>query len=96
MPIHYEQDQASFREVVGIDEAESLFLWLQDHPQAGVDLALCTHLHAANLQLLAAVRVRVRAWPEDEALAAWFKTILGSDARSDSKGESYGQNNSNR
>jgi len=92
MPIQFEQDQALFREVVGIDEAEALLSWLQKHPRSPVDLAQCTHLHAANLQLLAAAHAPVSAWPNDETLTAWLKTIL----RFQSQGEGHGKDYSDR
>ncbi|MEI6387307.1 MAG: hypothetical protein WCQ50_11770 [Spirochaetota bacterium] len=79
MAIEYLKRLAKFRDVVGVDEAEALLGWLQARPSAIVDLAECAHLHPANLQVLLASKVRIRAMPTDPELAAWLQTILVSD-----------------
>lgn len=78
MPIDFQKKTAVFREVVGVDEAEGLLEWLQKKPSARVDLARCTHLHPANLQVLMAARATVARWPEDETLRIWLEPALKS------------------
>ena len=76
MTIEYAQDRAVFRDVVGIDEAEPLLAWLQSHRSGRVDLAACSHLHPANLQVLMAADAAISAWPTDHGLAAWLASAL--------------------
>ena len=63
MAITYGQDIAVFDETVSVDDAEQLLEWIQKHPGGSVDLVGCTHLHAANLQVLMASRVSIAALP---------------------------------
>ena len=76
MPIDFQKKTAIFRELVGVDEAEALLEWLQKKPSAKVDLAQCTHVHPANLQVLMAARATVSRWPDDEALRSWLEPAL--------------------
>lgn len=76
MAIAYSDTVATLTEIVSVEEAEGLLEWLQAHPGGAVDLAACTHLHAANLQVLMAARPKIAAWPADAALAAWLQTSL--------------------
>jgi hypothetical protein len=59
-----------------VDEAEPLLEWLQKKPSARIDLAACTHLHPANLQVLMAARAKVASWPENPELRAWLEPAL--------------------
>ena len=65
--------------VVGVEDAEPLLDWLQKRPYARVVVSGCTHVHPANLQVLLAAGVKVTAWPEDEELAAWLRTVFHSE-----------------
>ena len=76
MPIDYKKNQALFRDIASVEEAEGLLEWLQNKPAAKVDLAACTHLHPANLQVLMAAKSRITAWPTDANLRAWLETAL--------------------
>lgn len=76
MGIEYSVERAVFSGVVGVEQAEGLLGWLQDNAGGGVDLAACTHLHAASLQVLMTARPRVFAWPADLALATWVRSAL--------------------
>jgi len=76
MSIEYQKKAAVFQGVVGVDEAEGLLEWLQKKPKARVDLAACTHLHPANLQVLMAARPTVSQWPEDVSLRDWVEPVL--------------------
>jgi hypothetical protein len=76
MPIEFKKNKAVFRDVARVEEAEALLEFLQTKPTATVDLAACTHLHAANLQVLMAARPVIASWPEDSELRAWLDTAL--------------------
>ncbi len=78
MAITYKKNVALFDEVVSVEEAESLLEWLQKNPKGKADLSLCTHLHAANLQVLMAARTAIAAWPQDESLKTWLLAALDS------------------
>ena len=78
MPIEYKKNQALFRDIASVDEAEGLLEWLQNKPAAKVDLGACTHLHPANLQVLMAANSRIAVWPNDANLRAWLETALKS------------------
>jgi hypothetical protein len=76
MTIAYKKSLATFSDVVSVEEAETLLEWLQKKTAARVDLAACTHLHPANLQVLMVAKPAVSAWPNDAGLAAWLATAL--------------------
>jgi len=76
MPIEYKKNQATFVEVATVDEAEPLLAWLQDKKSPRVNLAQCTHMHPANLQVLMAASATVTAWPEDEQFCSWLRSAL--------------------
>jgi len=78
MPIEYKKNQALFRDIASVDEAEGLLEWLQNKPAARMDLGACTHLHPANLQVLMAAKSRIAVWPNDANLRAWLETALKS------------------
>lgn len=63
-------------DILGVEEAESLLEWLLEHRDGQIDLSACNHLHAANLQVLMALRPRIAAWPDDPAFADWLKTAF--------------------
>lgn len=83
MPIFYNDHSANLTGMVSVEDAEAFLEWLQIHPQATLDLSECTHLHAANLQVLMATAVRIEQWPHDEELAAWLKNTLEPSALSE-------------
>jgi len=76
MAIEFRKKTAVFGEVVTVDEAEALLEWLQTNAAARVDLAACTHMHPANLQVLMVASPAISAWPRDESLAGWLRTAL--------------------
>jgi hypothetical protein len=78
MPIEYKKNQAIFRDVALVDEAEGLLEWLQNKPSATLHLGACTHLHPANLQVLMAAPARVTVWPNDASLRGWLEAVLKS------------------
>jgi hypothetical protein len=76
MPIEFTTDQAIFRDIASVEEAESLLEWLQKTPRAKINLAACTHLHTANLQVLMAAQPEIASWPENIELRAWLEAAL--------------------
>jgi hypothetical protein len=78
MAIEYKKNQALFRDVVSVEEAEGLLEWLQKKPSAKADFSACVHMHPANLQVLMAARPTVSVWPKDAAFADWIKSALSS------------------
>lgn len=79
MAIEYKRNLAIFHDVVSVDEAEGLLEWLQKKPSAKINLADCTHLHPANLQVLMATKRRIATWPTDAKLCAWLEPVLKSE-----------------
>jgi len=79
MAIEYQKKAAVFIDTVSVEEAEGLLGWLLKHPHGRVDLSLCKHLHAANLQVLMAASPSVIGWPQDANLSAWLKSSLKSN-----------------
>jgi hypothetical protein len=78
MGIEYKKNLAVFTgDVIG-DEAEGLLQWVSDNPRGKIDLAACTHLHTANLQVLMAAKPSIKALPEDESLSAWIDSAMQS------------------
>ena len=76
MAIEYKKNHAVFSDVVGVEEAEALLEWLQKKPTAKVDLAACTHLHPANLQVLMAAKLVIQAWPAERNCASgWNRDV---------------------
>lgn len=76
MPLEFKKNQVLFKDVVSVEDAESLLEWLQKKPAAKVDFSACTHLHSANLQVLMAAKPKVSAWPVDTAFSAWLQSAL--------------------
>jgi hypothetical protein len=78
MAVTYTGNVAHFADVVGVEEPETFLAWLQEHPEPELDLAACTHIHAAQLQVLMAARIPVTSWPDDAGLAAWLKSAFSA------------------
>lgn len=78
MAIVYEKKKAIFAEQVSVEEAEGLLEWLRANPKAKLDLAACTHLHTAILQVLMAAKPHISVWPKDAGLALWIKGAIES------------------
>jgi hypothetical protein len=67
---------AHFVDTVGVEEAEGFLAWLQKHSKPKLNLSACTHVHAAQLQVLMAAQIPVAEWPTDESLSKWLKSAL--------------------
>ena len=76
MPIEFKRNRVVFRDVVRVEEAEALLEALQKKPAIKVDLATCTHLHTANLQVLMVAKPSIASWPEDSELRACVESAL--------------------
>jgi len=80
MTIEYTKNKVYLKDVVSVEDAESLLEWLQKKTSAKVDFSACTHLHPANLQVLMAAKPIVTAWPDDTQLAAWLQSALNKQS----------------
>ena len=76
MTMQFKDKKVILSGVVGVEDAETLLQWLQNHPFARVVFSDCTHVHPANLQVLRAAGVSVSAWPQDHALAKWLRSLF--------------------
>lgn len=79
MPIRLLKTRAVFTGEVRVEEADALQAWLGERPGRRVELAQCTHLHPASLQVLLAARVRPAKLPADPALAAWLAPLFNAN-----------------
>ncbi|MTW21422.1 hypothetical protein [Allochromatium palmeri] len=76
MPIDVSDSVLVARELLSVEDAESVLDWLIQHPHGQIDLADCNHVHAANFQVLMAARPKIAAWPQRETLADWLRAAL--------------------
>jgi hypothetical protein len=81
MAIKYKRHSAVFEGTVGVEEAEVLLAWIQKHPQGTLNLESCTHVHAAQLQVLMAARSGIAQWPQDKVFGAWLESALDPHTR---------------
>ncbi|MCB1741037.1 MAG: hypothetical protein KDK91_11755 [Gammaproteobacteria bacterium] len=79
MPMTLLKVGARFKGASEVDDAERLLAWLQERPDARINLRDCTHLHSAVLQVLLAARPKVSIPPDDERLASWLMPLMRSD-----------------
>ncbi|MCG5500986.1 hypothetical protein [Ectothiorhodospira lacustris] len=79
MGIETNADTLRVSDILGVEDAETLLDWLLKHPGGPVNLAACTHLHAANLQVLMATRPHITTWPDDPMLADWLRHALNQE-----------------
>jgi len=78
MPIEYKKKVVVMKDVVSVEDAEQLLEWLQGKSAIRVDMAACTHVHPANLQVLMAAGIKVSEWPADPDLGSWIASALTS------------------
>jgi hypothetical protein len=76
MAMTFKGNMAHLEGTVGAEQAEILLGWLQKHPKGKLNLTECTHIHAAQLQVLMAAKTPVSEWPKDESLTKWLKSAL--------------------
>ncbi len=78
MGIEYKKALAIFSENVSVEDAEGLLDWLVKNPKGKINLAACTHIHAANLQVLMVVKPTIAAESKDENLQKWLNWALAN------------------
>lgn len=76
MPITFTKTQARFQNTCTVEEALPLLEFLNKAKAPKVDLAACTYLHTALLQLLLMARPRISAPPSDPVVARWVGPLL--------------------
>ncbi|EGV31909.1 hypothetical protein ThidrDRAFT_1794 [Thiorhodococcus drewsii AZ1] len=76
MALEFKKTTVIASDLLGVEDAEILLEWLIKHPRGRINLSACTHLHAANLQVLMAAKPKVSAWPRDGVLADWLRAAL--------------------
>jgi hypothetical protein len=77
MSLRYASGSAQFVGIAGAEAADELLEWICSNPDGVVDLAECTHLHAALLQILLLSSIRISAWPSEVNLKQWLLGCLG-------------------
>lgn len=92
MSIEYTENRAIFQNIVNVDEAETLLVWLQKKKEVQIDFSDCTSLHPATLQVVMAVNPKIFAWPKDTSLSLWIKSAF-EDC---DEGGNNGENNFDR
>lgn len=80
MALRYADGRVVLSGMVSVEEAEGLCGLLCEHPDAGIDLGACLHLHTAALQVLLCARRRVLAPPEDLFLDLFIAPLLAAIA----------------
>jgi hypothetical protein len=73
MGTRYFKKHAVLDGVVGVEDAEELLRWLRASDMPTVGMKRCTHVHAAALQVLLALRPRIVHAPADP----WLAHVLG-------------------
>ena len=76
MSLEFKRNLVLFKDVVSVEEAEVLLEWLQKKNVVKVDFSDCSHLHTANLQVLMAAKVTIKAWPKEAVFATWLQSAL--------------------
>jgi hypothetical protein len=76
MGIEYKKSTAIFDETVTVEEAEGLLDWLIKNPKGKINLTACRHIHAANLQVLMAVKPTFASESKDEDFQTWLNAAM--------------------
>lgn len=77
MPIEFKKKVAVMTGHCEIEEAESLFTWLNEEASRQVNLKALTSAHTAVYQVLLAKKPKVSVWPESENLF-WLIKIMNN------------------
>jgi len=72
----FKKNKITFQGAEPVEAAEALLDFFHKQPDAKVDLAECTHMHAANLQVLLATKATITAWPQVASLATVLQNAL--------------------
>lgn len=78
MGIEYKKSTAIFDENVTVEDAEGLLDWLIKNPKGKINLNACKHIHAANLQVLMAVKPAIANESKDADLQTWLNVALSN------------------
>jgi hypothetical protein len=76
MPLTFARNEVALTGACGAEEALDLAEWLAKRKRPRVNLAACTHLHAALLHTLLIFRPSVCAGPADPFLSRWVMPLL--------------------
>nr|WP_324258238.1 hypothetical protein [Cellvibrio fontiphilus] len=60
-------------EVVGVEDAETLYTMLGNTGIKKINAGSCEHMHSAVLQLIIGFHLKMTKYPENAALAQWLK-----------------------
>jgi anti-sigma factor RsiW len=75
MAIRYTKQHAGLSGQVSAEDAEALARWLGQQAHPAVELKHCEGLHAAVLQVLLALRPRLKSPPPDTRLAQLLQQL---------------------
>ena len=79
MPIAFKKKVAVMTGHCEIEEAESLFTWLNEEASRQVNLKVLTSAHTAVYQVLLANKPKVSVWPESERLL-WLTKMMNNQS----------------
>jgi hypothetical protein len=79
MPVVFTATTARFEDVCTVEEGLPLCEFLKSGEALQVDLAACSFLHTALLQLLLAARPILASPPTDPYLARWVGPLLAGE-----------------
>ncbi|MFZ8198446.1 hypothetical protein [Alteromonas portus] len=77
MPIAFKKKVAVMTGHCEIEEAESLFAWLNEEVSRQVNLKALASAHTAVYQVLLAKKPKVSVWPESEKLI-WLTKMMNN------------------
>ncbi|CAB9494971.1 hypothetical protein [Alteromonas macleodii] len=77
MPIAFKKKVAVMTGHCEIEEAESLFAWLNEEASRQVNLKALVSAHTAVYQVLLAKKPKVSVWPESEKLI-WLTKMMNN------------------
>jgi hypothetical protein len=80
MPLTFARSEVALTGACGAEEALELAEWLAKRKRPRVNLAACTHLHAALLHTLLFHRPAISGAPADPFLSRWIMPMLGAVA----------------
>lgn len=95
MPIKQKGHVIFLEDVVGVEDAETLYTQLRDTNISKVNAGQCEHMHAAVLQLIIGFHLKFTKYPDNAAFAHWLKNSLSisQSSRIDSDSSTHEVNN---
>ncbi len=76
MPVIYKQTVAVLEGSCGDEESDDLLEWLENTPEAKVNLKACQHLHSSMVQVLMVQRPEITLEPGDPEFARWLMPAI--------------------